>query len=984
MQGCKFLADVYGESVYTAVEAIKLPIDALRKLIPRARREFVCLAVRRHKFWRCIPMRFAHLLSAMLVYLVAAIVAGCSGDSAESLVASAKESLLKRDFKTAVIHAKGALQKAPDSGEARFLLGKALLESGDFASAQVELQKALDAKYPRDEAFPLLLQSYISKGQNAKVVELASNPGLISAAANVEVYLILAAAHFGLGDRTAAANDISAALKMQPDSAKVKIAQARLLAATGDPKAGLDIVDGVLAQNPSNSDAILLKANILTFQGQHEAALASYRRSIELRPDALGVRTQFIYELLYVAKFNPATKYFGEAVSELEILKKMAPGSVLAVSLEGQIAFFKGDFKAAREHAQRFLKIAPDLGQAFHLAGAVEYRLGSFVQAESLLIKAMQLGNDVLSTRRWLALTFMATGQANKAVGILEPVLAKIEKDADLLGIAGNAYLQAGNAAKAEELLVRATKLEPGNPEKRTALALVRLQKGDREIAFSELESVSASDKGASADMALIAARIRRGEYAQALRAIEVLEKKQPANPLVYNLKGQVQQAMKDIAGARKSYEQALKANSNYFGAILSLASLDVGDKRPDLAQRRFEQVLDKDPKNGQALLALAELKRNNKGSPEEIVALLNKAVAANPTNAPAHIALVVYFLSQKEPKKAVAAGQEALSAVPDSPELYDALGQAQHEAGEINQALATYAKLATLQPGSTVPHLRTAEIEIARQNQGVALSSLQKALQISPGLPQAQRGLAMLYAAGGKTAEALKFAKDMQQQSPRDSMGYMLEGDIHGHQKDWLKAVDAYRIGLKQAPSTDLAVRLQTSLAMAGKQAESSAAAESWIKEHPRDMKFRTYLGETALVKEDYATALAHLKVVSVAQPDNAALLNNLAFAAWKAKRPEALEFAERANKLVPGQPAVLDTLASILSGSGNVSRALELIESARKAAPDDPGIKLNHGRILLAAGKKAEARKLLEELSKLGDKFPGQSEVTRLLRDS
>ena len=42
--------------------------------------------------------------------------------------------------------------------------------------------------------------------------------------------------------------------------------------------------------------------------------------------------------------------------------------------------------------------------------------------------------------------------------------------------------------------------------------------------------------------------------------------------------------------------------------------------------------MLAKDPKNVPALLALAELRALNGGTPDEVAALIEKAIAANPT----------------------------------------------------------------------------------------------------------------------------------------------------------------------------------------------------------------------------------------------------------------------------------------------------------------------------------------------------------------
>jgi predicted Zn-dependent protease len=47
--------------------------------------------------------------------------------------------------------------------------------------------------------------------------------------------------------------------------------------------------------------------------------------------------------------------------------------------------------------------------------------------------------------------------------------------------------------------------------------------------------------------------------------------------------------------------------------------------------------------------------------------------------------------------------------------------------------------------------------------------------------------------------------------------------------------------------------------------------------------------------------------------------VLNNLAWVAGQMKDPKAIEYAEKANKLAPNQPALMDTLAVLLMDKGD-----------------------------------------------------------------
>ncbi len=63
---------------------------------------------------------------------------------------------------------------------------------------------------------------------------------------------------------------------------------------------------------------------------------------------------------------------------------------------------------------------------------------------------------------------------------------------------------------------------------------------------------------------------------------------------------------------------------------------------------------------------------------------------------------------------------------------------------------------------------------------------------------------------------------------------------------------------------------------------------------------------------------------------------LNNLAWVAGQLKDPKALEYAERADKLAPGNPAILDTYGMLLVEKGDIARGVEMLQKAIAIAPN------------------------------------------------
>ena len=907
--------------------------------------------------------------------LLTMLLGACGGDSPESLILSSKDYLAKKDSKAAVIQLKNALQQNPNLAEARFLLGSTLLENGDVAGAEVELRKALELKHPADSTVPLLARAMLAGGQTKKLADEFGTTKLTSGEPLAALNTTLSAAYESMGKRDMATKLLAEALAASPNYVPARLADIRQTAANKDLTGTSSKLDALLSENPNNPEALLIKGNLLEFEGDASGALAHYQKAIQARPSYLSAHSAAVGSLLRAEKTD-------EAVKQLDALKKIYAKHPQVYLLDAQINYQRKDYKAARESAQQLLRISPNNPLSLQMAGAIEYQLRSYLQAETYLAKALQSAPELRLARRLLASSHLRTGQPGKALETLQPLLASIDQDSALLALAGEAYLLQGDPKKAADYFAKSSKLEPENAAKKTSLALAHMAQGNAEYALQELEQISISDKGITADLALIAAHLRNNQIDKALKAIDALEIKQPNNPATHNLKARSLLAKKDMAGARQSFEKAVSINPTFFPAVASLATLDLLDKKPDEARKRFEAVIGADPKNIQALLALAELKAANDGNMDEVSALIGKAISAAPSESAPRLALIQYFLKVKENKKALTAANEAASAIQDKPEILDALGRTQQLAGDLNQAQVTYGKLAALQPASPLPLLRLAEIQFTNKNKEDGIKNLKKALEIKPDIVQAQRALIMLAMESKNTTDALDIARTVQKQRPKEAIGFLLEGDIHAVGRAWPAAINIFRSGLKQVAEPELAIKLHGSLIASGNAAEAEKNAKAWLKEHPKDVAFRMYLGDRASGQKNYAHAASYYQTALSLQPNNALILNNLAWVLGQTKSTKALEYAEKANQIAPNQPGFMDTLAMLLADKGDTIKALELLNKAVAAAPEASGIQLNRAKVLISAGKKDEARKELEALAKLGDKFPGQAEVGELLK--
>ncbi|MBS3934987.1 MAG: PEP-CTERM system TPR-repeat protein PrsT [Sulfuritalea sp.] len=899
------------------------------------------------------------------------LAAGC-GDSPETLLASAKDYLARNDPAAATIQLKNALAKDPNSAEARFLLGRALLDGGDPVAAEVELRKALELKFSADQVAPALARALLAQGQFKKLDELAQTH-VASAAGRADLKTTVGQGLALQGKLDAARAAFEAAVAAQSDYAPALLGLARMKAGAGDLAGAHATAAEILARDARNANAWLFQADLFRAEGKLAEAVSAYEKGVEINPRAIAALAALA--MIHLREGKPDL-----ADQRVAAMQQAAAQHPLTLYMRGLVAYGRKDLPAARAATESLLKTQPDNAQGLQLAGLIAYDDRSDIQAQEFLRKALHRAPGLDFARRTLVLSYLRSGQPNRALETLQPVLRGGNPRALWLPLAGSAHLQGGDAKTAEEYFRRAAKADPEDKRTQTALALARLRSGQAEAAFADLEQIAAEDAGVTADMALIAASIRARRFDQALKAIDNFEKKQPGDPVVHNLRGGALLGKGDREGARKSFEKAVSLNPAYLPAATALAQMDLAAQKPDDARKRFEAVLAKEPKNVSALLALADLSARTGAKAEDVAHQIGKAIAAAPTEPAPRLALIGLHVRDKENKKALTAVQDALAVIPDRPELLDAAGQVYQLNGDINQALATYGRLISLMPTSAHPYLRMAEIQVAAQDKKGARSSLDKGLALQPDSLPIRRALILLDIDDQNFDAALKKARALQKEQPKLGIGYLLEGDVHAVRQAWGAAATAYRAGLKAAPDADLARRLHAVLLRDGRAGEAGSFAEAWLKSHPGDSAFRLFLAESATQRKDHAAAAAHYRKLLVEQPGNPVLLNNLAWTLGQMKDPQALALAEQANRLAPNQPAVMDTLGVLLVEKGESARGLELLAKALELAPQAHVIRLNYAGALIKAGRKTEAQRELDTLAGLGNQFPNQAEVAAL----
>lgn len=913
--------------------------------------------------------------TCVLAILAFAVVAGCSSSDPRTMMAKAQEYRQKSDYKAAVIELKNVLQKDPAHAEARYMLGITYNEMADYTSADKELHRALELNYNKSDVLPALGRSLLMQGAFQKVLDEIRLDDSADGKDQAAVLTQRALALLGLGHVDEGRALLQEALAKQPEFADALLAQARLAARDKRLDEARRLIERAIASAPNSVDAWLMKGDLARATGDEAGAAAAYQKILEFSPENNAAHLDLALLQIAGGKFQEARKHITQ-------LRKTSPNNLMAVYAQALLEFRQRNYSAARETVQQVLKVAPEHMPSVLLAGAVELALGAYAQAQSYMERVLARAPENMYARKLLAASLAKTGQAERAMDVVQAGLKQAPEDSGLLSLAGELYMQRGEFSRATEYLQQAAKREPNSAGLRTKLGLSRLALGETDRAFGDLESAVHLERGEyQSDIVLILSELKRANYDDALKAMQSLEAKQPNNPLTYNLKGAIYVGKKDIVSARKEFEHALQLQPSFIAAAVNLARLDLGEKNPRAARGRLETIITKDKDNVQALIALAELGPQIGAAQKEQIEWLERASKVSPDLLQPKVMLIQAYARAGELKNALEVALRAQARDPDNPQVLDLLGAAQLAVGQKEQALGTFEKLASLRPKSPEALYRLANAQAVNSNIAAATNTLKKAVALKPDFAAAQVALVGLEVRDGHIPEAMKMAQQLQKQSPKSALGFVLEGDVLMIEKKFPQAVAAYETAYRLRRSGAVVVKLHAAYMQAGKPREAEARLAQWLKESPDDASSRLYAAAASLRDGRVKNAIEQYEWLQQKQPDNVLVLNNLAWAYQQVKDPRALETAERAYKLSPNA-ATGDTLGWILVEQGETVRGLDLLRKAVATAPNTPTIRYHLAYGSFKAGDKSKARDELERLIKSDAQFPQKVEAMDLLK--
>jgi len=748
-----------------------------------------------------------------------------------------------------------------------------------------------------------------------------------------------------------------------------------LAARLNQPEVALSAGRAILLASPQNLEAMRSVAEIESAAGRTDAALAAYRAIAAAHPRALSELSKAL-EYACAASRPEAVREFAHAIlaidptdrrAELELARALAAdGDIAAASkaYDAVIAANPSDLTYLLEKKEVVAKggdaaqLGPLLDELFRLDPTrteLAIERGNFY-----LIVAYDLPEGSADRDR----------AARSALGSYERASSDAAAgDVSLLGIARASRLvdDRERALKAyTEFLAH-----PGNEGRddiRREFAHALRESGRYAEARDEYErAIAAGHEEPELLWGAVEVYAHLGQDAPALRLLNLLLAREPANPMFLRKKGQVLLRAGRRDEALRVLQEAVGAAKGDPHAYFEVAeALRVQGSYPD-AIAYYRRGLEIEPANRHGRLALAETLLLA-GQYPEVVGLVDPLLREDPNDLAAWKARADAWRAIGRPNEILYSLQAILLLEPDDGAALLEMYRLRRDAGETRDAYEALTKLVR----SNAPEGQDPTLQLERGDLAAGLglpdeanaayeraSSMDPAYRVEISIRRARLRLA-----AGRPDLALEVLDDglkSAAEGPPPSLGaLLLRAEILSALERPAEARAAYEEVRRREPRSPVALAgIGQSMIAEGKHAEAAEFLRGAIPQLPPQEALFLELAEAESGVGHLDVAAEAMRQSVVVLPKSVALWSRLAEVSvarqeWK----EAANAYAHALALDPGSVDRLMRAGFVAERLGHPHEALALYQRATESEPKNKQAWTSHGLALVAAGRYAEAQ--------------------------
>jgi tetratricopeptide (TPR) repeat protein len=636
--------------------------------------------------------------------------------------------------------------------------------------------------------------------------------------------------------------------------------------------------------------------------------------------------------------------------------------SRLASHMErGQAYFAKDDFTHASIEFRNALQIAPkDLSAQLMVAKTAE-KLGQIREAVGLYQSVVDAAPDNIEASAGLAHLFVFAGVPERALKVVEPVLAKHPDNVSLLLIRSTARLRMKDESGALADTERALQLAPTN-ENAIALRAGFYERASEIPQGVELVANGVKQLPASTDLreVLIQLYLTGNQPDKAEEQLRTLVQLKP-QVLAYRAQlAQFYARSKKLDEAQKVLEEAVRALPKDGNAKLILVDFISTQRTREQGEKILRSFIAQEPENYDLRFGLGDLLQRA-GALKEAVETYDEVIRRDGTGAKGLMArdrIAAIDLAQGRDDQARKRVDEVLQKSPHDNDALLVRGQIELRRHDAAAAIGDLRAILRDQPRSLVVQRLLARAYLANGEPALAEQALHAALDLAPGDVSLRIELAQVLERGSRVEQAVALLEDTVRKAPTDAQAraslvraYLVKPDLASART---AAEDLKALSPTSAEGSYLAGLVaegQHRLDDAQKEYEHALALQ------PQVFDVLTALARLELSRGQAAQAVALVKGAAGREPKNALIANLLGELYLTQKNPLATETLATAVTLAPNWWPAYRNLALAKFATKDISGAIAAYQGAIKAAPAEPRLVTELALLYEGQGRADEA---------------------------
>jgi len=428
-------------------------------------------------------------------------------------------------------------------------------------------------------------------------------------------------------------------------TARVRLARLELQA--GDRKGAYALIDEVLAKDPQNVDALLVKGQLLVGDGKSNEALAVVREVVA--KDPRSAQAQYALGRLLVAQRDSqnAMNAFSEVV-------KLNPNLGEAELELAKLHFDGGRIDLAEQFARSAATKVSGDGEALILLAHIDLLKGRLASAERTLTTLLK---------------------ANPGSPAFQTEFGRLQ-------------LVKKNRSEARAAFERALSKDPNFFGALSSLTRMDLEDKHLDVARARVDA-AAKRNGSNGQIATLAAEtyVALGDYAQAEPALRRAIEADPSNLRTYGLLAQVLASQRRLADGTREFESLAQRAPKAVGVQTFMGVLLQVQNRTDEARAQYQKVLEIDPRAAVAANNLAMMYADDGQQLDAALQLAQTAKAQLPDDPRVSDTLAWVYYKKNLSESAIPILEPLTHQEPDNPGYRYHLGLAYAQAGKSDLA---------------------------------------------------------------------------------------------------------------------------------------------------------------------------------------------------------------------------------------------------------------------------------------------------------